>query len=157
MRENLRPGLHLGMIEKMSRFKTQQIQTYGARLVFIFSVFALLSGAAAAAVNLPPLVTETCVESVSYTCANGYYGTPTNGSSGCTACPEHASCDGTGNTIFSCNMGYYKSGSGCAPCPDGGMTATGGQAIDNCYLPAGSSFDDDSGTFQMTNRCYYSK
>ncbi|MDR1337448.1 MAG: hypothetical protein LBJ73_00260 [Rickettsiales bacterium] len=125
-----------------------------SRFVSVFSGLSLLSGAAASAP--PPTSLGDECDTKSYTCANGYYGTPTDSSTGCTLCPEHATCAGTGNTTFICISGYYKIGATCAPCPDGGTSIAGARAITDCYLPTGTSFEDAYGTFELTDKCYYS-
>ncbi len=78
---------------------------------------------------------NTCNSSTLYRCAAGYYGSSTNGTSGCTRCPSSG--------------GVY------------GTSAAGSTAITSCYLPSGTtvSFSDStgSGTAKYTSDCYYSK
>lgn len=71
------------------------------------------------------------VKSYTYRCAAGYYGSSTNGTSGCTRCPQSSS-------------GTY------------GASAAGSKYITNCYLPAGTSFSDISGSGTYTENCNYS-
>ena len=71
----------------------------------------------------------TCVETPSYRCAAGYYGSSSNGTSGCTRCPSSG--------------GVY------------GTSAAGSTAITSCYIPSGTSMTDDTGTYQFTSSCYY--
>lgn len=66
----------------------------------------------------------------SFRCAAGYYGSSTNGYTGCTRCPSSG--------------GVY------------GTSAAGSTAITSCYLPSGISFSDDSGSGTYTNNCYFS-
>ena len=79
--------------------------------------------------------TSTCVcsSSTEYRCASGYYGSSSNGTSGCTRCPSSG--------------GVY------------GTSAAGSTAITSCYLPSGTtvSFSDStgSGTAKYTSNCYY--
>lgn len=79
--------------------------------------------------------TSTCVcfSSTEYRCASGYYGSSSNGTSGCTRCPSSG--------------GVY------------GTSAAGSTAITSCYLPSGTtvSFSDStgSGTATYTSDCYY--
>lgn len=70
-----------------------------------------------------------CVETNTYRCASGYYGTSTNGTSGCNRCPLY--------------NGYY------------GSSNAGTTSISGCYQPANRSFSDTSGTFVYTQNCYY--
>ncbi len=71
----------------------------------------------------------TCKNETQYRCAPGYYGTTTNGTSGCTRCPSSG--------------GVY------------GTSAAGSTSITSCYLPAGTSFGDSTGSGQYTTACYY--
>lgn len=75
----------------------------------------------------------TCNEATSYRCAAGYYGSSSNGTSGCTRCPSSG--------------GVY------------GTSAAGSTAITSCYMPSGTSvsFSDvtGSGTAKYTSNCYY--
>ncbi|MDE6250297.1 MAG: hypothetical protein K2M34_01520 [Alphaproteobacteria bacterium] len=110
-----------------------------------------------------------------YRCKSGYYGNP---SSGCTACPSNATCKGgTGTTTFICNYRYYKNGTVCTACPDSaagglgtlvstnkGATADtydeGATSITECYIDGLSSYDgetfkDSTGTFYLTDECFY--
>ena len=60
-----------------------------------------------------------------YKCASGYYGTAnSSGTSGCTKCPDNATCPGGNSSTFTCNSGYYKYNNICAPCPSSGSYAT---------------------------------
>ena len=67
-----------------------------------------------------------------YRCAAGYYGKPTNDTSGCTKCPS------SGNVA-------------------GQSVAGSNKAITSCYIPANTSLSDSTGTYQYTSDCYYSK
>ncbi len=71
-----------------------------------------------------------CDEHAVYQCAPGYYGTSTNGTSGCTRCPSSG--------------GVY------------GLSDAGSTSITSCYMPAGTSFSDSAGAGQYTGNCYYS-
>jgi len=70
-----------------------------------------------------------CALEQCYACAPGYYGNTTNGVSGCSACP-------TGGTALVWNVGGFN--------------------IEDCYLPAGTSAQDSTGTYTVTDDCYYS-
>lgn len=109
-----------------------------------------------------------------YRCKSGYYG---NASSGCTACPANASCNGgTGTTTFVCNINYYKNGTACTKCPDsaqGGLGTlvngnkaanadtydSGATSITECYIDgfnySDEAFYDATGTFYLTDECFY--
>ncbi|MDE5615932.1 MAG: hypothetical protein K2I81_03820 [Alphaproteobacteria bacterium] len=64
--------------------------------------------------------------STSYRCAAGYYGSSTNGTTGCTACP------------------------------DGGTSVAGSNtSITSCHLPTGANFSDPSGSGEYTGNCHY--
>lgn len=73
---------------------------------------------------------NTCITSYSYRCASGYYGSSSNGTSGCSRCPSSG--------------GIY------------GSSAAGSTAITSCYIPSGTSISDSSGTYTYTSNCYYS-
>ena len=67
-----------------------------------------------------------CDKTTQYRCAAGYYGITTNGSSGCTRCPNS------------------------------GSSVAGSTVITSCYLPSGTTGSDSSGTYTYTADCYYS-
>ena len=71
----------------------------------------------------------TCSSSYSYRCAAGYYGSSSNGTSGCTRCPASG--------------GVY------------GSSTAGSTAITACYIPSGTSFSDTGGSGTYTSNCYY--
>ncbi len=103
--------------------------------------------------------TATCEcrqRGVSYKCGGGYYGTATSSSTGCTKCPDNATCAGGNGSTFSCAIGYYKNGSQCTQCPDGGTTsAAGATSISSCYIPLGTSFTEIPGNGLYTRNCPY--
>ena len=65
-----------------------------------------------------------------YRCADGYYGSSSNGISGCTKCPVAI----------------------------GGSTSVAGSntSITDCYIPSGTSFSDSTGSGTYTSNCNYS-
>jgi len=68
-----------------------------------------------------------------YRCAKYYYGTSTNGTTGCNRCP----LSGTGN-------------------PEPGDSIPGSNTkLSDCYLRSGRSGADDSGTFTVSGDCYH--
>lgn len=58
-----------------------------------------------------------------------------------------------------CDVNYYVMMFGgrerCSPCPSGGKSSGNYAEIGDCYLPAGTSFNDDSGVGAYTGNCYY--
>lgn len=74
--------------------------------------------------------TGTCTTNYAYRCTVGYYGTSTNGTTGCTRCPAS---DGTYGTT----------------------TTAGTQDITQCYLPASTPMTDTSGTFLCSGNSNY--
>lgn len=80
--------------------------------------------------------------------------------------PGTNSCTATSDYIYGCSSGYYQtsiSGNSivCTQCPSlGGITATNSEGtteITTCYIPENKPGTDSTGTFQYTNRCYYTK
>jgi len=71
----------------------------------------------------------TCAVTTEYRCAKGYYGTSTNGTSGCT------------------------------PCPSSGTTASAGKTSRTaCFIPNGGSFNDNTGSGVIDGgNCYWSE
>ncbi len=77
-------------------------------------------------------VCRTCLDTpdMQYRCAPGYYGSSTNGTSGCTQCPS--------------SDGLY------------GTTDAGATAITSCHIPSGTIGNNITGSFTYTSNCYYS-
>lgn len=99
---------------------------------------------------------STIPYSYSCDCDSGYY--PINqGSLSCTCdgvCPTNSTC--TSTSSFSCNRGFYKNGSSCTACPGGGTTPrSGATSVTSCYLAAGATGSDSSGSYTFTSDCYY--
>ena len=62
-------------------------------------------------------ICEKCKSTTTVSCLSGYYGTAnSDGTSGCTACPDNATCKGGNGSTFVCNEGYLKSASSCVKC-----------------------------------------
>lgn len=72
---------------------------------------------------------NTCTKTVQYRCAAGYYGTTTNGTSGCTPCPA---LDGVSGT-----------------------SSAGNTLVSNCYIPENTVIKDSYGTYTLVSKCYY--
>ncbi len=72
---------------------------------------------------------ETCHTSTSYRCATGYYGSSSNGTSGCTRCPSEDGATGT--------------------------SAAGSTARTSCYIPSGTKFSNNTGSGQWTGNSFY--
>ncbi len=114
----------------------------------------------------------TCTRSISLRCVAGYYGSASMSSSGpkgCTKCPDNATCMGGNGNGYSCNVGYYRSGSDCVRCPTvpnvytdkacthpavGTTRSSGSEVINECILPTGTYYDP-TGEMEFTNNCFY--
>lgn len=80
----------------------------------------------------------TCT-TTSYSCIEGYYGTPTSSNSTCTKCPANATCP-AGSTTFTCNTGYQKIGNNCIKCPSNATCdANGNIKCNQSYYLSGST------------------
>lgn len=108
----------------------------------------------------------SCKGEESYSCASGYYGSPTSSTStACKACPTNATC--SGGSTFSCNRGYYENsaGTGCEQCPtspsgwspskNGTTEYIGATDVSECYFASGTTFSDSTGSFTLTDDCKY--
>ncbi|MDE6250261.1 MAG: hypothetical protein K2M34_01335 [Alphaproteobacteria bacterium] len=84
----------------------------------------------------------TCNSTTQYRCAAGYWGSSTNGTSGCSRCPEWTSPIKTYTT--SAKTTYVRGTS------DTGNTT----AITGCYVVAGTYYDA-TGTLKTTDKCKY--
>lgn len=72
-----------------------------------------------------------CKESTSYRCAVGYYGSSSNGTSGCDRCPPSGGVYGT-------------------------TDSAGTTSITGCYLPDGTKGSDGTGSWEISGgKCYY--
>ncbi|MBR6685144.1 MAG: hypothetical protein IKL37_02640 [Alphaproteobacteria bacterium] len=74
---------------------------------------------------------QTCERTTAYRCIGGYYGSPTDTNPVCYVCPTSGGLEGT-STLGDNSM------------------------IEKCYFPAGRSVDDTTGTYQFTDKCFYS-
>ncbi len=71
---------------------------------------------------------DTCIRTTEYRCAAGYYGSSTNGTTGCTPCDK---------------LGGY------------GTSSAGSLNKTSCYVPANVNITDTAGTFTFTSNCFY--
>ncbi|MDE6250295.1 MAG: hypothetical protein K2M34_01510 [Alphaproteobacteria bacterium] len=69
--------------------------------------------------------TAQCKTTTKYRCAAGYYGSSTNGTSGCTQCPTP------------------------------GTSPNGATSVSQCYIPGNTSYSDTTGTFAYKCNCAY--
>lgn len=112
-----------------------------------------------------------------FKCAPGYWGTPDSNGNGCISCANDEEMECLGGEDFTCGDGFYKSifklsgvtTGQCVKCPnskDGklgvnvntekGVSAdSNGYDITDCYISPGN-YKDDTGTFTLTDDCYYS-
>ncbi|MCM1294391.1 MAG: hypothetical protein NC311_02420 [Muribaculaceae bacterium] len=81
-----------------------------------------------------------CVASIQYRCAAGYYGSSTNGTSGCTQCP-------TWSDVYTTSAKTTLKR---------GTSAAGATVITSCYVASGTYYDV-SGTFKISSTCQYKK
>ena len=67
---------------------------------------------------------------------------------------EISYCTSTDSETNTC----YLSGSTCKNCPDGAVVASdrNPNSISSCYLPSGTTYEDESGTFELGSDCAYS-
>ena len=66
-----------------------------------------------------------------------------------------ATCECTKSVEFRCVAGYWGSGSTCSACPAPGTSSTGTTTLQGCYIPAGTTGSDSTGTYKYTSNCYY--
>lgn len=81
---------------------------------------------------------NACQQSTQYRCAAGYYGSSSNGTSGCTQCPTW-----TGVYTTSAKTTLAR-----------GTSSAGATTITGCYIVAGTYYDT-SGTLKTTGNCTY--
>ena len=81
-------------------------------------------------------------QTTTYECADGYYGSPADPRTGCTPCPDNATCPLGNNTTFTCNSKYLKTDDSCIPCPTIGV-----------YSCSGATLICDKGYYRNGNSC----
>ncbi len=93
-------------------------------------------------------------------CSPGFYGTAsTIVDSGCTKCPDNATCAGGNGSTFICNSGYMRNtlGTACIKCPDNGTCTSGILTCNTGYYKTFDSclrcpqHDDNNKTYGTTN------
>lgn len=61
---------------------------------------------------------------------------------------------------FKCEAGYYgnptRFDKTCTKCPSPGTSAEGSTSQSDCYIPAGTTGSDSSGTYKYVSDCHYS-
>ncbi|MDE5616015.1 MAG: hypothetical protein K2I81_04265 [Alphaproteobacteria bacterium] len=94
--------------------------------------------------------TTNCASETQYRCAQNYYGSTTNGTSGCSKCDSSPD-----NTAYEENNKYVSTGS-----KEPGRTMGGGTSSKtSCYIPplGGSySYMDSTGVYEFNGNCYWS-
>ena len=78
-------------------------------------------------------------------------------------CEATAECRGSlcvRGQNYRCVAGAYGNPSAsnktaCAPCPSPGTSAAGSTSQSDCYIPAGTTGSDSTGTYKYTANCYY--
>lgn len=80
----------------------------------------------------------TCNVSTQYRCAAGYYGSSTNGTSGCSLCPEWS-------TVYTTSTRTNKVR---------GTSSAGATAITECFVASGTYYDA-TGIFKISGSCTY--
>lgn len=68
------------------------------------------------------------------------------------------SCSST--FTYKCEAGYYGNPTAfnktCTKCPSPGTSAEGSTSQSDCYIPAGTTGSDSSGTYKYVSDCHYS-
>lgn len=77
-------------------------------------------------------------------------------------CNKECTCDNTTVSAYMCAKNYYGNPTSptdtnaCTRCPANSITTDiGATSITSCYLKAGRSFSDTTGTYEYTENCYY--
>ena len=115
--------------------------------------------------NCGTLTWYTCVKECDGTCDNcisslwskGSYNTESRTAATCNT----QTCVCTKKIERRCTAGYYGtvgmivSSSACTQCPSPGTSAAGSTSQSDCYIPAGTTGSDSTGTYKYTSNCYY--
>lgn len=86
----------------------------------------------------------TCKSTQEYRCATGYYGTSSNGTSGCNPCPEWK---------YDTNS-YVYTNSAKTTKARGTTSNAGTTSITGCHVVSGTYYDA-TGTFEISSNCEY--
>ena len=106
----------------------------------------------------------TCIKECDGTCDNCISSLWSKGSynieSRTVATCNTQTCVCTKKTERRCSAGYYGtvtlvSSSACTQCPSPGTSAAGATSQSDCYIPAGTTGSDSTGTYKYTANCYY--
>ena len=107
----------------------------------------------------------TCVKECDGTCDNCFSTTWTKGvynvESRTVATCNTQTCVCTKKTERRCSAGYYGTvgalvnSSSCTQCPSPGTSSAGATSQSDCYIPAGTTGSDSTGTYKYTSNCYY--
>lgn len=112
--------------------------------------------------------TGVCTRTYEYRCATDWFGSSTNGVTGCRKCPttnlnmvNHCGGDAETTTLICASVAYMEltgNSGACIQCPLDetryGYTDKG-TAITDCYLPAGATFSDTTGKYVYDDKCWY--
>ena len=98
----------------------------------------------------------TCDNCYSTTWTRGFYNTEQRTVATCNT----QTCVCTKKVEHRCSAGYYGtvtlvSSSACTQCPSPGTSAAGSTSQSDCYIPAGTTGSDSTGTYKYTSNCYY--
>ena len=91
------------------------------------------------------------------------WGSCGSGANSYVECEATAECVGNFCMLgqnYRCVAGAYGNPSAsnetaCAPCPSPGTSAAGSTSQSDCYIPAGTTGSDSTGTYKYTANCYY--
>ena len=92
-------------------------------------VTKISAGTYSANCGIEPHTCSCKSQTTTYECADGYYGSPTDPRTGCTPCPDNATCPLGNNTTFTCNSKYLKTDDSCIPCPTIGVYSCSGATL----------------------------
>ena len=91
------------------------------------------------------------------------WGSCGSGANSYVECEATAECRGSlcvRGQNYRCVAGAYGNPSAsnktaCTPCPSPGTSAAGSTSQSDCYIPAGTTGSDSTGTYKYTSNCYY--
>lgn len=111
---------------------------------------------------IPAILTEPICVAQKITCSAGYY---LSGDNVCIICPGTPYyCPGgtwtandTDQGLESCPYYLTKHVSGNVFAHERGSSQKGVSVITKCYMPRAGGYEDETGTYGLTNNCYYSE